>query len=29
MKDQILRLAITLGGVLAVALAGAATVKPF
>jgi hypothetical protein len=28
-KDKILRLAITLGGIVAVALAGGATAKPF
>jgi hypothetical protein len=29
MKDKVLRLAITLGGILAVALAGGATLKPW
>jgi hypothetical protein len=29
MKDLILRLAITLGGIVAIALAGGATLKPF
>jgi|GraSoiStandDraft_41_1057321.scaffolds.fasta_scaffold1342532_1 hypothetical protein len=29
MKDRILRLAITLGGIVAIALAGGATLKPF
>ena len=28
-KDKILRLAITIGGIVAVALAGGATLKPF
>jgi hypothetical protein len=29
MKDRILRLAITLGGIVAIGLAGGATLKPF
>jgi hypothetical protein len=29
MKDRILRIAITLGGIVAIALAGGATLKPF
>ena len=29
MEDRILRLAITLGGIVALALAGGATLKPF
>jgi hypothetical protein len=29
MKDKILRLAITLGGIVAVALSGGAALKPF
>jgi hypothetical protein len=29
MKDRILRLAITFGGIVAIALAGGATLKPF